>query len=242
VTALLDRLAQLFVAPVDAPAATPPQEPGVRWVPPTPPTARVPEVPETALPLAGRVSSIAVVCGLRDGRLAGAAAALALVRLMRAPSALVAEWTGSDPAPMAERPSLPAARRLAATLREQGHAARPAGRLAFMGLPSDEDRAVAAICAAVPNAVASVVVVAGPRGAAIEEQIAGLDTILIAGGSEADAELTALAVEELERLGPPVTRVELPRGPAAAVLARAGLRLAPPLHAALLPALQGALR
>lgn len=241
-TTPLDRLAQLFVAPADAPAAAPVEDPGAGWLPPVAAAAPMPDAPEASLSPVRPAPSIAVVCGLRDGRLAGAAAALALVRLVQAPSALVAQWTGSDPGPTAERPSLPAARRLAATLREQGHAARSAGRLAFLGLPSDEDRAAAAIRAAVPNAVASVVLVAGPRGAAIEEQIAGLDMILVVGGSDADAELTALAVEELERLGPLVARVELPRAPAAAALARAGVRLASPLHAALVPALQEALR
>jgi hypothetical protein len=246
VTTLLDRLAHVFVAPAEAPAGAPAQEPGVHWLPPGPAATPLPEASEAALPLVRPAPSIAVVCGLRDGRLAGAAAALALARLVRAPCALVAEWTGAGAGagagPMAERPALPAARRLAATLREQGHAARSAGRLAFLGLPSDEDRAVAAVRAAAPNALASVLLVAGPRGAAIEEQIAGLDMILIAGGSDADAELTALAVGELQRLGPPVTSVELPRAPAAAALARAGVRLVAPLHAALLPALEGALR
>lgn len=241
-TTLLDRLAHVFVAPAEAPAAAPAQEPGVRWLPPAPAAVLVPEVSDGALPLVRSAESIAVVCRLRDGRLAGAAAALALVRLGKAPCALVAEWTGADAGPMAERPSVPAARRLAATLREQGHVARSAGRLAFLGLPSDEDLAVAAVRAAAPNAVASVLVVAGPRGAAIEEQIAGLDMILIVRGGDADAELTALAAAELGRVGPPVTSVELPRAPAAAVLARAGVRLAAPLHGALLPALEGALR
>ncbi|MDX6640613.1 MAG: hypothetical protein QOF12_1624 [Solirubrobacteraceae bacterium] len=242
-TTLLDRLAHVFVAPAEAPAAAPAPEPGVRWLPPAPAAALVPEVSEVALPLVCPAPSIAVVCGgLRDGRFAGAAAALALLRLVKAPCALVAEWTGADAGPMVERPSVPAARRLVATLREQGHTARSAGRLAFLGLPSDEDRAVAAVRAAAPSAVASVLVVAGPRGAAIEGQIADLDMILIASGSDADAELTALAIGELGRVGPPVTSVELPRAPAAAALACAGVRLAAPLRAALLPVLEGALR
>jgi hypothetical protein len=218
---LLDQLARLFLEP-QASVATPERD--VRWLPPGEPAAPV----EASCAL-GRV---AVVCAPRDARLAGGAVALALP-----PPVLILEWTGQQSAVPQDRPCSPGARRSATLLRARGQAAATAGRVVRVSLPATEDEAAETAARILRQGeAATVLVVAGPRGPALEDLLAGHDRILLALRTGADAEMTGLALAALERLAPSVA-LELPSSPAAAALARSGTALVAPLRAPCLAAL-----
>jgi hypothetical protein len=222
-TGPLDSLARLFLEPAtDAPA-----DDTRRWLPPT----TAPSPPATA---GGR--RVAVVCTPRDARVAGGAAALALAHATGAPPPAILEWTGIEPASAPDRTASPATRRAATALRESGSVASAVGRLVRVALPIDEAEAAAEIAALSAGLAAFLLVAAGPRGAAIEQALAGCDRILLATRPDADEELSALAAEELGRLAPTML-VGLPPSPGAAALARSGTALVAPLRAPFLAAL-----
>ncbi|MFL5843700.1 MAG: transglycosylase SLT domain-containing protein [Solirubrobacteraceae bacterium] len=207
----MDLLARLFVEPA-------PAEHDVRWVPPAEPAR-----PASAV----RPRRVAVVCAPRDARVAGGAAALSLGASGELP--LVLEW-GSE-GDRTARPATPTARRAAAALQEAGEAAVAGGRLVRVALPDDEEDAAASARSVIRQATEpTVLVVARPRGAAMEQALGEQDVILLAVRPGDDEELTALARESLQRLAP-CELIQLPASPGAAALARSGTALVAPLRA-----------
>jgi hypothetical protein len=225
--ALLTQLARLFVEP----QTSPPDGGRVQWLAPT--------RPEPVARVAGP-RALAVACPPRDMRLAGAAAALAAAHLARASCALVAEWTGLEPSPAADRACAPAARRAAVALRADGHGAQAAGRLVRIALPVAEDAAVDVVRDALaPTGYPTVLVVAGPRGRALGAFLAEQDVTLLVHRPGGDAELEALTAAGLAADGARVREVALTSSPGAAVLARSGTGLVAPLRAPFLTAIGG---
>lgn len=229
---LCDALARLFLEPqvaeAPAPAAEAPQESGVRWLPPqAAPSLR--EEPSAV--------HVGIVCSGRDARVCGGALALAILYAGAGRAAAVLEWDGASHAPGHDRPAAPAARRLAAAWRDGDHAARAAGRLVRVTLPAAEDAAAGEARALIGRSpVPTALVVAGPRGAMLEEVLAEQDRIVLAHRRGADAGAVALAAAGLEALGPPAVTLEVPGSPGAAVLARNGTGLVAPLRAPFLAA------
>lgn len=214
----LARLARFFVAP---PAEMGEAE-AVRWMPPAPAELR----------RIGATRSVGIVCGPRDARPAGGAAALALAHVAGARRALVVVWTGEEQKPLSGVPSSRPVRRLAA---ETGGDAFVRGRLAWIALPADEAEAAARASEVLRRSAGpAVLVVAGPRGSAMDELLAEQGRTLLAGRPGDDDAVTELAAE---RLGAEV--VVLPASPGAAALARAGLALVSPLRRLLLEAVGG---
>ncbi len=139
-------------------------------------------------------------------------------------------------APAASAPAgatTPAARRLAAALEQDDLAATACGRLTWLALPDEPDRAVAAVRRALPAVPVPVVIaVAGPRPAALEPVLAVADVGLAVLPPDAEETLRALALEHLpgtlRRLVAP-----LPPGPPrwAALAGLARLRSLPEVEA-----------
>ena len=126
------------------------------------------------------------------------------------------------------------ARRLAASLAARGIDATASGRLARAALPTPAPEAAAAAERALAAAQApAVVVVAGPRCAALDEVLASLDLLLVAASPDEDASLARLATEGLERLGPPAALAPSLGSPALRALAASGLLATPRLRAPL---------
>lgn len=221
------QIAGLFLEPPAVGPEPVAPEPETRWLPPC-------AAGEESANARACVERVTVVGRRRDVRVAAAAVGLALVR-GAAGRVLVLEWTGTDEA-LRERPSGFSARRAAARLREQGHAAAGVGRLVWVSLPAREAEAAAEALAILRGPDPAVLVIAGPRGPEIEEVAAGTDRILLAVGAGADPEVASLAAAELGAQGTCVT-LELASSPAAAALARSGTALVAPLkdavHAAL---------
>jgi hypothetical protein len=198
---------------------------------PLAPAAQGPRAPTAA----------ALLCPPRDALPAGGALALTLAHRDGVGAALVGAWGGPAELPgEVGGPALPAARRLAARLVARGHEARAAGRLVIVRLPAGERDAAAAwqrVEAAVPDAP-SVLVLAGPRGEALDGLVARRELVVVAVPAQADPALARLAPASVAGLGAPVVVVELPRTMGAA-LAAAGLRVPGPLRRALGVALGG---
>lgn len=218
---LVGRFARFFVAP----PAEAEKADAVRWVPPSP----APPASDCAPAACG---SVGVVCAPRDARVAGGAAALALARAAGAGTALVVEWTGQDSGPAPRRPASRAARRLA---EEAGSGAVASGRLAWVAVAAEEAAAAEQArgilrCAGGP----AVLVVAGPRGPAMEELLAESERTILFGRPGDDDSVTALAAQRLGAFG-----VALPSSPGAAALARAGTALVSPLRRPMLEAVDG---
>lgn len=223
---MLEQISRLFVEPEASPARA---ERASRWLPPGS------SGPIAAAPTTCR--RVAVVCAPRDARVAGGAAALALTQGQGPEAPVVLEWTGEDPGAAQDRPASLAARRGAALLRDRGEAAVAGGRVVRVGLPGAEDAAAGGVLAALRQAGGpAVLVAAGPRGAAMDDVLAELDRIVLVVRAGADAELSELAVAELERHAPCAV-VELSRSPGAAALARSGTALVAPLRGPFLEAL-----
>jgi len=237
VSGLRERVAGLFVEPVSSEArieaAAPVAQPPARWLPPVAPAPAVSAVPapelvaEPALP--GR--RIAVIAAAGDAALAGAALGLGLVARRRGPCALLARWTGEEPARPRAVPATGAARRLSAALVAEGHAAHASGRLVLLDLPADEGEAVAAADRALRGATPGLLVVAGPRTDIMERALAACGALVLAAREAADPELLTAAATELEALGPPVATLRLGGAGSAAALCRAGLAVPAGLRA-----------
>lgn len=182
--------------------------------------------PAPVTPARGDVSvvppAVGVLCRPRHARPVGCAVALHLARRRRAAGAMVAVWTGTDPAPAAggTAPAGRGARRLAQALSGRGITAHAAGRLTVAALPGDAPAAaeVAVQALAVGAAVPTVLVVAGPREDALDELLATRDLVLIAG----DDLPADLAINALRRRGVAARHCALPPPPAAAVATRGG--------------------
>jgi hypothetical protein len=173
--------------------------------------------------------SYGVLCRPGVGIAIGAGLALVLRREWRSPAALVLHWApgASEIAPRAV--TAPAARRIAARLRSQGHRAWAAGRVAFVALP--DDPALAAVEAGRATAAAGrapcVLVLAGPRPAEAEELLHLQDGILIVAPEDGDADLPAVASRGLAESGLDATVVASPFSGPARLVAAAGLAVTP---------------
>jgi hypothetical protein len=208
----LRRLASVFV------------EPGPRaadWAPPVP----------AAMP-ASRTRSVAVLSRPREAALAGGVAGLALLRRSGAPTVVVCEWGGESRGPGLS-PATPAASRRAALLGEHGLSARGEGRLVRVVLGSEEAEAAREIALVTGEGLGPVVLVlAGPRGRALDAVLATQDVALVVrGGGDGDT-FAELAARELG-----AAIVELRAGPVARAVASRGLTLAAPLRRAVEDAL-----
>jgi hypothetical protein len=121
--------------------------------------------------------------------------------------------------------ALPAARRTVASLQARGLTARAAGRLVVVELPGAQEAAVEGwwrVRAAVADTVATVLLIAGARGAGWDDVLRGSDRVLVDGG---DGALVALAVAQLTELGATAQALDgVPSG-AVRALALAGLAL-----------------
>jgi hypothetical protein len=237
-----ERLARFFVEPSREPAeavrsAQPAPEAlsePVHWLPPV--VARpgagngVGALPTSRSAEPGLLRA-AVLCAPADVRLAGGAVGLGLAHGRGGP-AVVLEWTGRELAPARDRASSGAARRLAVTLREEGHAAASSGRLVRVALPQGEADAVDT-ARAVEHAAGDapgLVVVGGPRGEVLEGLVASCPLVILALRADTDEALAEIALGSLLACGRPVDRLDLPSAAGAAVLARSGTGLTGPLR------------
>jgi hypothetical protein len=228
------RIREYFVVPVDGRAA--PADPVTRargrkrradaatpaGVPPTRACAVSP--PRTP-------ASVAVLAAVGDAPALGAGLGLALARRERAPVAVVCVWSAVPSRPVWRAPALPAAARLASTLRARGHVARGCGRLVIVRLaaPCEEAAAQVPRVSAAAGAAPTVLALAGPRAAAFETLLAEQDLVVVAVAPGADPALARLAVAGLER----AIACEVPPARPARSLTTAGVALPPSARRAL---------
>ncbi|MEA2271447.1 MAG: hypothetical protein QOI98_155 [Solirubrobacteraceae bacterium] len=157
--------------------------------------------------------SVAVLCDIGTGLACGAAVALALRRGAHCPAALVLHWSASPSREVSPRvPGFPGAHRLVRSLRGRGHRAWGSGRLAFVALPDDPGEAAAAAGRAggVAGAAPCVLVVAGPRPAAVETLLALQDGVAVVAPDGGDGDLAALALAGLADRGLSTCVLDLP--------------------------------
>jgi hypothetical protein len=170
--------------------------------------------------------SYGVLCAPGAGLAVGATVALALRREARTPTAVVLHWTGGARELSPRAPACRRGRRLAAALRAGRHVAWASGRLVFVALPDDAAEAAAA-AKRVPRIVGrapTVLVIAGPRPAAIESMLALQDGLLVVAGED---DLVDLAVSSLDESGLPASVVQAAGSSLARAAAVMGLGLAP---------------
>ena len=175
--------------------------------------------------------AVAVLAPSADAPALGAALGLALARATRAPACVVCVWSPEQTRASRRAPALPAAARVAATLRERGHDATAAGRLAVVRLATDAEEAAsqALRAAAAAGPAPTVLALAGPRAAAFDDLLAMQDLVVVAVAPAADDSLARLASAGLERA---LTCAVPPADPGRA-LAAAGLVLLPSTRRAL---------
>lgn len=220
---VLSRLRDLFLDPAASTAAGP-----------------VRQVAERAVP-----ATLGLLTAPEQAVGAGAALALAAGAAHGAPCAVVCRWTGAEAkAPVRSSAlSAVAARRLAARLDARGLDAGACGRLVSVILPAagEDARAAAERAAAAAGDAPVVLVVAGPRPAALDPLLARLDRLVVAPPPGAPAGLEQMAVEAAARLGRGTGVLRLPASTATAARlgARCGLLLSPALRAAAAAALRG---
>lgn len=203
-----------------------------------PRSAMASQVGEETLPAA--VPHVGLLCDVAAASVAGTGLALRLLSAARAPAGVVCHWqktprtlsTGGPPA-------RPAARHLAARLSGRDLSARAIGRLVFTSLPGEPAGALAdasrALAAASAAGAPAVVVIAGPRPAALDPLLAERDAIVIVTppGAGALAEAASAGAGEL---GPPVLACEYRARAAERMLALAGIAAVGGLGRALEPA------
>jgi len=155
------------------------------------------------------------------GRPADVEAAAAALALAPAGNHVVVHVTGVDPVPLSlGLPATQRARQAAATLEAAGICATARGRLAVVEASEPDPDA---LVARVESEIGAAPVVAFLRSRApADERLLERSAVTLCGGAWDSA--AALLVRELERRRVPFT-VEAPPSGAAAVLARAGLRL-----------------
>lgn len=179
--------------------------------------------------------AVAVLTSAPDAPALGAALALALARLHRAPVVTVCVWSSGQAGRRDWRgPAWPGARRLATGLAARGHNARAAGRLVFVWLAGpDDDAAFEArrVLVAASDAPA-VLALGGSRTVAFDALLADQDLVVVGTRSGADPVLTRLAVDGLAG-GVRACACEVPAAPPARSLAVAGVALLPSARRAL---------
>lgn len=207
------------------------------FVEPCPP----PSAPAAAAPVAVPVPpSVALVGAPEDAEMAGNALALALAAMWRAPCALVCAWAPPEATPRAPRmPAAPRARRMAGRLAERELTVAATGRVVRVALPAGPEEAVAAVArASSAAAVPTVVAVATPRPAALDQLLSVQDAVILATAPDTEASLALLARGALAALVPPLAVCEVRAGAGGRLLAAAGLRATPGVRRALAPALE----
>ena len=209
---VLDRIGGLFVSPAHTRAA---------------------RSAATTLPLA-----VGLLCGPRDALAAGSALGLLLAHRHRVSSALVCVWPADA---MRRGPALTAsvgARRLAGSLTAHGLQSSTAGRLARAHLAADPQEAAreAVRAASVAGPLPVVLVLAGPRHSALDGLLAGYDAVAtVATGHGSDEPMAALVEASLVGLHADARALDLQPGPAAGLLACAGVAATGALRRALAP-------
>lgn len=158
--------------------------------------------------MSGVAPSVVVLCSPLDAVALGSSVALATARRGRSSIGIVALWrpgtsVGRGPTGLAVR----RARRLERSLQARDVRARAAGRLVRVELPAEPEAAIASAARAEAATDAPmVVVVAGPRDAAIDRLLAEYDLLLLA-ASEGGDPVVGLARDSLSRLGPRVETI-----------------------------------
>lgn len=175
--------------------------------------------------------AVALLAPPADAPALGAALGLALARAMRTPTCIVCVWAPAAARAGWRSPAMPAAARVASTLRERGHEAAAAGRLAVVRLGAEgaEAASQALRVSAAARSAPTVLVLGGPRVAAFDALLEMQDLVVVAVAAGADASLARLATAGLERA---LTCTVPPADPARA-LAAAGLVLLPSARRAL---------
>lgn len=153
----------------------------------------------------GAAPAVIVLCSPVDAVALGSSVALAAARRGRASIGIVALWRpGTSVGRGATAPPVRRARRLERSLQARGLRARAAGRLVRVELPAEPEAAIASAARAEATTDAPmVVVVTGPRDAAIDRLLAEYDLLLLA-ASEGRDPVVGLARDSLARLGPRV--------------------------------------
>jgi hypothetical protein len=199
--------------------------------------APVQQVAERTLP-----ATVGVLVAPGDAPAAGAALALAAAAGGRAPCALVCHWTGADAAdPPRSAMATAAARKLAQSLTSRGIAAGACGRLVTVALPAagTEARAATERALAAAGDVPCVLVIAGPRPAALDPLLATLDRLVVIPPTDAPPGLEPLALTAAAHLGRSATLLRLPTTSTGRLLTTTGLSLSPAWRAAATSALRG---
>jgi hypothetical protein len=182
-------------------------------------------------------AAVAVLCDAPDARAVGVAVATLLARRSRAACGLACVWTapGASAHPGARPPAGRAARRLASALAARGLSVRACGRAAVVALDADPAGALAGAgrAAAAAGTAPVVLVLGGPRPAALDVLLAEQDAILVLTRPGADPAMAALAAGGLPEAGPARSVGALALAPVARALAAAGLAVPAPVRRAL---------
>jgi hypothetical protein len=235
---LARRVAKHFVAPAGERTSSPAPEPADRRSDPRGPRRRrrladaeraAKHAPPSALDRPP--PAVAVLAPPSDAPALGAALGLALARARRVPVSVVCVWSPDAARAGWRAPALPAAARVAATLRARGHDASAAGRLAVVRLSAscEEAASQALRVSAAAGSAPTVLALAGPRVAAFDALLAMQDLVVVAVAPASDAALARLATSGLER----ALTCALPPADPARALAAAGLALLPSTRRAL---------
>ena len=120
-------------------------------------------------------------------------------------------------------PGLPVAAGLARRLGRRDLDCRAVGSLCRVHLPADPVAFVVHAWRVLAAADAPVVVAIPRRDDACDDLLSALDLLVLATAPDADPVLAGVAAASLERLGPPVARLTLPRAAVARRAAGAGL-------------------
>ena len=180
----------------------------------------------TSRPLrpAGVAPAVALLCRPVDAVALGSAVALAAARRGRSSIGVAALWRpGTSTGFGVAAPPAHRARRLVRSLQARDLRASAAGRLVRVELPADPEAAIAAAARAEATTDAPmVVVVAGPREAAMDRLLAEHDLLLVA-AREQSRPLVELAEASLARLGPRVETIPANLPPLTRALAVWGL-------------------
>jgi hypothetical protein len=210
---MIERIGRWFVAPEGPPAARAQPRPAASDV---------------------TLSKLAVVCGGPAATAIGAAFALALQRTTRARCALVVRWGVGGGSAAVAAPASSAARALRERLAMRGlDRVAVSGRVVTLQLPEQVDAAVSASRRALAAAEdeASVLLVAGPRTAAVEQLLHEQDLVVVV-AARSDPELAPIALASLP-VDLPSVGCGIDLGLGARALASAGIGLTPAARTAL---------
>lgn len=172
----------------------------------------------------GVAPAIALLCSSVDAVALGSAVALAAARRSRSSIGVAALWRpGASVGAGVTAPPVRRARRLERSLQARDLRAKAAGRLVRVELPAEPEAAIASAARAEATTDAPmVVVVAGPREAAIDRLLAEHDLLLLAASDGSDP-LLDLTHDSLARLGPRVETIAARVPPLTRALAAWGL-------------------